>query len=81
MSKVHRAQDVSGANHAFQYEVLRTTLGTICACLGGLVLAGWQFDVGLLRSIVPGLIAMQPPTAVCFVLLGFAVTRKRKGAC
>ncbi|MBL7742292.1 MAG: PAS domain S-box protein [Chitinophagaceae bacterium] len=33
-----------------------------------LVLAGWQFDVNRLLHPLPGLVAMNPVTAVCFIL-------------
>jgi PAS domain S-box-containing protein len=39
--------------------------------IGGLVLAGWAFDVGILKSIIPGMIAMNPGgTALAFLLAG-----------
>jgi signal transduction histidine kinase len=41
--------------------------------LGGLVLSGWILDIGTLKSVVPGLVAMKVNTAVGFILVGFAV--------
>jgi diguanylate cyclase (GGDEF)-like protein len=41
--------------------------------IAALTLLGWQFDVPALRSVVPGLVAMNPLTAVCFLLSGFAL--------
>ena len=42
--------------------------------IGGLVLAGWAFDVSALRSLVPGLTAMNPGgTALAFLLAGSAL--------
>jgi PAS domain S-box-containing protein len=41
--------------------------------LGATVLVGWQFDLASLRSVMPGLISMQPPTAVAFLLIGAAI--------
>src|SRR5687768_2562847 len=38
-----------------------------------LVLAGWTFDVMLLKQIAPGLVAMNPLTAVCFMSLAVAL--------
>lgn len=35
-------------------------------------LLGWHFDVPILRSVVPGLTAMNPLTAVCLLALGLA---------
>lgn len=42
----------------------------LLSMLGVLVLVGWQFDIGLLKSIQPGLGAMAPGTAVALVLAG-----------
>lgn len=46
----------------------------ICAlfavAVGAAVLAGWLFDVPLLKSVLPGFIAMKPNTAFAFVLAG-----------
>lgn len=41
--------------------------------MGLLVLAGWLFDVPLLRSGLPGMVEMKANTAACFTLLGAAV--------
>lgn len=38
--------------------------------LGALVLAGWAFDVPVLKSLDPSFISMKPNTALVFVLLG-----------
>jgi signal transduction histidine kinase/CheY-like chemotaxis protein len=48
-----------------------------CAALvvlaGGAVLFGWMADVVWLKSVIPGYIAMNPLTAICFVLTGAAL--------
>lgn len=47
---------------------------TIVLCVGVLVLLGWQFDISLLKSGIPGSSAtMKVNTALCFVLAGAAV--------
>lgn len=38
-----------------------------------LTLLGWQFSVEQLKSIVPGLVAMNPATAVAFMLAGMSL--------
>lgn len=41
--------------------------------LSALVLLGWQFDLGLLKSVLPGQSATQPLTAVCLCLCAMAL--------
>ena len=38
--------------------------------LGGLTLAGWVFNVSILKTVLPGLVSMKANTAVCFILAG-----------
>jgi PAS domain S-box-containing protein len=40
------------------------------ALAGGLALAGWILDQDALQSLVPGLVAMNPATAITFILAG-----------
>lgn len=46
--------------------------GIFTAALGLAVLAGWAFDLESVKRVFPDLVAMNPLTAVCFVLLGAA---------
>lgn len=41
--------------------------------VGVLVLLGWQFDLELLKRLHPGLNAMNPVTAVCFLMVGLSL--------
>jgi len=41
--------------------------------VGLLVLAGWAFDLDTLRSVLPGLVAMNPATALTFVAAGLSL--------
>ena len=41
-------------------------------CLGALVLIGWAFGLEQLKRVGPGFIAMNPATAVLFVLTGIS---------
>jgi hypothetical protein len=41
--------------------------------VGSVVLVGWAFDIGVLKSLVPGWVSMKANTAVCFVLIGVAL--------
>jgi hypothetical protein len=38
--------------------------------VGGAVLIGWMFDVSILKSIHPHLVAIKASSALCFVLIG-----------
>jgi hypothetical protein len=45
--------------------------GTIV--IASLVLAGWTFDIDRLKRVAPGLIAMNPVTALAFLLSAFSL--------
>ena len=48
--------------------------GAAVILIGGLVLMGWLFDIETLKSIIPGMIAMNPGgTAVAFLLAGVSL--------
>jgi PAS domain S-box-containing protein len=47
--------------------------GVAAMVAGGLTLLGWQFELPALRSMLPGWVAMNPATAVCFILAGLAL--------
>lgn len=47
--------------------------GVCSALVGVAVLAGWSFQVPVLKSILPGLVSMKPNTALAFVLAGTAL--------
>lgn len=60
-----------------------TYLAKVLIAFGILVLAGWQFNVEIIKRIIPGLVAMNPVTAVCFILNGIIIffntkTRSKK---
>jgi signal transduction histidine kinase len=42
----------------------------ITVSVGTLVLIGWQFDLAPLKRVLPGFVAMNPATAVLFILSG-----------
>jgi len=41
--------------------------------VGGMVLAGWAFDIAVLKNISPGWASMKPNAAACFILIGVAL--------
>ncbi len=41
--------------------------------VGFFVLVGWVFDITILKSIIPAITAMNPLTAVCFILSGISL--------
>ena len=46
--------------------------------VGVSVLLGWWRGIDLLKGIFPGLVAMNPATAVCFILSGAALFLAKK---
>jgi hypothetical protein len=50
-----------------------TLAGCVSVLVGSLVLVGWSLDIGVLKRILPNLVAMNPVTAVCFVLAGVSL--------
>ncbi|PIT88706.1 MAG: hypothetical protein COU29_00445 [Candidatus Magasanikbacteria bacterium CG10_big_fil_rev_8_21_14_0_10_36_32] len=55
------------------YQSISHWLGIVVLTIGGVVLVGWIFDIQILKSVLPGLVAMKANTAVCFVLSGFTL--------
>ena len=51
---------------------LRVGVGVALVVLGLSVMSGWIFDVGILKSVLPGWPPMKFNPALCFVLLGLA---------
>ena len=45
-------------------------VGLAGLAVGGLVLAGWMLDIGLVMGTPAGILVMKPNSALCFVLLG-----------
>ncbi len=56
-----------------QVPVAVRVAGLVVLLLGVAVLCGWAFDIGALKSVVPGLTTLKPTTAVAFCLVGLAL--------
>jgi len=49
-------------------------LGLTAALVGTVAMTGWVLSVDVLKSVVPGLVTMKANTALCFILLGGALS-------
>ena len=54
--------------------------GTLALATAALVLLGWSIGNETLKSLAPGLVAMNPATALCFAGLGAALVLVHRGA-
>jgi PAS domain S-box-containing protein len=54
--------------------------GITPVAIGALVLAGWFFKIETLKRVIPGLVAMNPVTALLFILSGTALLLVRRKA-
>ncbi|MDP4030428.1 MAG: PAS domain S-box protein [Gallionella sp.] len=52
---------------------LASLAALLAVVVGILVLVGWAFDIAVLKSILPGWVAMKANTAACFILIGVAL--------
>lgn len=52
---------------------LSRTAGIFCAVIGLLALCGWAFDIALLRTVLPGQVAIKPNTAFGLFTAGAAL--------
>jgi signal transduction histidine kinase/ActR/RegA family two-component response regulator len=68
---VYSARAAEASFDALEFPVRAAAAGAFV--LSALVLIGWQFDVGLLKSGLPGQSATQPLTAVCLCLCALAL--------
>lgn len=62
-------------NHQVQRRRPLPAVFTVICCgsavgIGGVVLVGWTIDFSPLKSVLPGRVAMNPVTAICFILSG-----------
>lgn len=55
------------------YLYISNTAGVVVFALGVLVLAGWLFNITLMKSVLPNLVTMKANTALCFALIGISL--------
>lgn len=55
-------------------------MGVLAVALGSLTLAGWVFDLEILKSAIPGLTPMYPETAFGFLLAGASLCLSQREA-
>src|SRR5688500_9695762 len=48
-------------------------IGPIVSCTGILVFVGWWFDIATLKQVLPDLVAMNPVTALTFLIAGISL--------
>ena len=60
-------------------DLLLKTASAIVILVGCTVLIGWTLSIDVLKRILPGLVAMNPTTAITFVLAGMSLWLLRAG--
>src|SRR5258706_13460437 len=63
-----------------QFRKISVWVGIAASAIGLLAVAGWLFDIPMLRGMLLGLAAMKFNSALCFVLLGAGLILLRRGS-
>ena len=66
----NETNDLPATETTIDWTQVGRAFGGASGIAGVVVLFGWQFDVTLMRWVLPGLISMQPATAVCLLIVG-----------
>src|SRR4051794_17050229 len=51
-----------------------SVIAAFVALMGALVLTGWTLDLEVLKRVLPGMVAMNPVTAIAFLLAGASLS-------
>ncbi len=62
-----------GARQLGPLHLVSRAVSVVAILVGSSVLVGWTLDVDVLKRIFPGLVAMNPATAIAFVLAGLSL--------
>ena len=65
--------------HPESASLLPKMIGFVALAIGAFVLLGWLLNVELLKRLAPGLVAMNPVTALCFMLCGISLLGQSDG--
>jgi len=61
------------------YRIVAMAVALLAVCGGLLVMAGWFLDIGVLKSVFPGMVTMKFNTALAFLLTGIALYARVSG--
>jgi PAS domain S-box-containing protein len=64
---------MSSSDRVNVYYIISEACAIISAAIGVFTLAGWLFNIPLMKSILPGFSSMKANTAACFMLSGIAL--------
>lgn len=63
----HHLQHFDKSNELFFFKNLPTRLGQLVLIIAASVVAGWVFDISVLKRILPDFVVMNPTTALLFI--------------
>lgn len=77
MKDEYKPKEESNSRLVTSFRSFSQFSGIFVALVGGAVLIGWMFDVSILTSIHPRLVAMKAGSALCFMLIGVSLWQFR----
>jgi nitrate reductase NapE component len=79
MKDEYKPKEESNSRLVTSFRSFSQFTGIFVALVGGAVFIGWMFDVSILKSIHPHLVAVKASSALCFVLIGVSLRQFRAG--